>query len=510
MNHTDHIALSYIDHMVPYINSKMLPLSQVVAQMAPDLAFTGNFYNENTHKPVCPLKADGTVYFADKQDNYYVHTWDEGPDITMALLPPGGSTGKRNHIANCVLIVDGTPQRTLYYNDDVAGVRGRVAMGTDPGYLDVFASSDGDSLAMTPEQLGDYAYAALHWKTGVMHDGGRKVNYYNKAAGIMMEGKDPSQNLILVYLKKDTGTKEGDSMDNVTQSYITKNRCYTNQVKCNKTKAMLHSTGTPGAKAAAFINSMNSAEASTSVEFVIDDTGTYQLLPLGIKSWHCGASANNTHVACEICEPIETRVLPVNWKTLGQKQDGNTVYAVTLLQKELQARGFDPKGIDGDFGPGTEAALIACQKSLGLTADGLCGVKTLAKLADRDGSFLAYPVKSVQPYFAAVYACAVTLFAQLMTELGGKPEEIVCHSEGYTLGIASNHADVMHWFPRHGKTMDDFRADVAAALTEPSALEKAVDKLAAAGIIDSPDYWKEGNYSAATVEKLLVKMAAAI
>jgi len=62
--------------------------------------------------------------------------------------------------------------------------------------------------------------------------------------------------------------------------------------------------------------------------------------------------------------------------------------------------------------------------------------------------------------------------------------------------------------------MDDFRADVTAALagtaSEPSALEKAVDKLAAAGIIDSPDYWKAGNYSAGTVEKLLIKMAAAI
>jgi len=47
------------------------------------------------------------------------------------------------------------------------------------------------------------------------------------------------------------------------------------------------------------------------------------------------ARANTTHVACEICEPIKTRALPVNWKTLGQKQKGNT--AVTLLQKELQA-----------------------------------------------------------------------------------------------------------------------------------------------------------------------------
>ena len=32
------------------------------------------------------------------------------------------------------------------------------------------------------------------------------------------------------------------------------------------------------------------------------------------------------------------------------------------------------------------------------------------------------------------------------------------------MGIASNHADVMHWFPRFGKSMDTLRADVKAKL----------------------------------------------
>ena len=38
---------------------------------------------------------------------------------------------------------------------------------------------------------------------------------------------------------------------------------------------------------------------------------------------------------------------------------------------------------------------------------------------------------------------------------------VICHQEGARRGIASNHADVLHWFPMHGMTMDDFRADVA-------------------------------------------------
>ncbi len=45
-------------------------------------------------------------------------------------------------------------------------------------------------------------------------------------------------------------------------------------------------------------------------------------------------------------------------------------------------------------------------------------------------------------------------------------KDITCHSEGYKQGIASNHGDVMHWFPKHGKTMDTFRADVKKLLSE--------------------------------------------
>ena len=43
-------------------------------------------------------------------------------------------------------------------------------------------------------------------------------------------------------------------------------------------------------------------------------------------------------------------------------------------------------------------------------------------------------------------------------------QNIICHSEGYKQGVASNHGDVMHWFPKHGKSMDTFRAKVKALL----------------------------------------------
>ena len=42
--------------------------------------------------------------------------------------------------------------------------------------------------------------------------------------------------------------------------------------------------------------------------------------------------------------------------------------------------------------------------------------------------------------------------------------DIVDHREGYQEDMASSHADVSHWFPRHGKSMDTLRADVKALL----------------------------------------------
>ena len=67
-------------------------------------------------------------------------------------------------------------------------------------------------------------------------------------------------------------------------------------------------------------------------------------------------------------------------------------------------------------------------------------------------------------YFSAVYKEAAELCAYLCKLYGLTEKNIICHSEGYKLGIASNHGDVMHWWPKHGKSMDTFRAEVKKLL----------------------------------------------
>lgn len=53
---------------------------------------------------------------------------------------------------------------------------------------------------------------------------------------------------------------------------------------------------------------------------------------------------------------------------------------VLTLQSTLKQLGFDPQGVDGVFGAGTESAVIAFQQSKGLTPDGIVGPNTMAAL----------------------------------------------------------------------------------------------------------------------------------
>ena len=83
-------------------------------------------------------------------------------------------------------------------------------------------------------------------------------------------------------------------------------------------------------------------------------------------------------------------------------------------------------------------------------------------------------------YFAQVYQEAVELTAYLCRLYGLDPRDpqvVLCHSEGCRLGMASNHADVEHWFPKFGKSMDDFRADVAREMEDEEMTQEQFDAM---------------------------------
>ena len=80
-------------------------------------------------------------------------------------------------------------------------------------------------------------------------------------------------------------------------------------------------------------------------------------------------------------------------------------------------------------------------------------------------------------------------------------KHIICHYEGYQQGLATPHIDPTHWFPKFGKTMDDFRAAVRAGLEEEEPMTQGTfDQLMASWLArnnpgyktlaDVPAYWQ--------------------
>lgn len=91
---------------------------------------------------------------------------------------------------------------------------------------------------------------------------------------------------------------------------------------------------------------------------------------------------------------------------------GSTSTYVVLLQKLLEASGFPcgKAGIDGDFGIGTETAVVAFQREYGLTEDGIVGSATW-------GALVGAPNKAgdakLQTELTAVQASADMLCARV-------------------------------------------------------------------------------------------------
>lgn len=86
-------------------------------------------------------------------------------------------------------------------------------------------------------------------------------------------------------------------------------------------------------------------------------------------------------------------------------------------------------------------------------------------------------------YFEAVYREAAELTAYLCKQYRLDPLQdgvVIDHADGYRRGLASNHGDVSHWFPKFGKTMEDFRHYVNLLMgvenMTADALEQLIDE----------------------------------
>ena len=74
-----------------------------------------------------------------------------------------------------------------------------------------------------------------------------------------------------------------------------------------------------------------------------------------------------------------TTIKQKNWSDLTSKNSSAWIMAVQIA---LEKRGIDVGKVDGIFGAGTRAAVRTFQEKNGITADGLPGPQTIAKLLE--------------------------------------------------------------------------------------------------------------------------------
>lgn len=91
----------------------------------------------------------------------------------------------------------------------------------------------------------------------------------------------------------------------ITKSILTQNPCYKAGKTIKVKGLMLHSVGCSQPSAMAFIESWNTPSTKVCVHGFIDGNtgGVYQTLPWNHRGWHCGGTANGTHIGVEMCEP---------------------------------------------------------------------------------------------------------------------------------------------------------------------------------------------------------------
>ena len=137
---------------------------------------------------------------------------------------------------------------------------------------------------------------------------------------------------------------------NLIQNYLTQSGCYKASRTISVKGLMIHSVGCPQPKADVFMKNWNRADANACVHAIIEPDGdVYQLLPWEHRGWHCGGSANNTHIGVEMTEPATIRYTGgANWTETGDGENTKAhvcaayQYAVELFAHLCRQYNLDP------------------------------------------------------------------------------------------------------------------------------------------------------------------------
>lgn len=128
----------------------------------------------------------------------------------------------------------------------------------------------------------------------------------------------------------------------IVEAFTTKNKCYQAGAPLTPQGLMLHSIGTPQPSAAVlarYFDQYQPGGQSVCVHAFVQADGTvYQTLPWEMRGWHCGGSANSTHIGVEMTEPSEG----MTYAEAAEQIAGTYHTAVELFAALCKQYGLDP------------------------------------------------------------------------------------------------------------------------------------------------------------------------
>ena len=477
-----YIPLSSVERIELRVTNCRKTLSQVKAETKAHYVLNGGMWNPDGTP--CPLLKVGGAMLSGTPWRPMGYAWDKGPDIRMTSEYGGAA----NFIAVTALVTSGKPVDKPSYGSAQGGKRGRSAIGLRGGSLALYCSGDGTRDAATTETLRD-ELAGLGWSSAVMLDGGGSSQC--DFGGERITASRKVHNWICVYLKQG-GTETPPEQEDKPMSKYT----VTPSIGVN-----IRSGPGPGyGKAGAY--------PCGAVVDVLEKRDGWGRTDKGWVSLAYLEAVEGPQRVTDNGIAIQEHIISGGRKNRPGRDTNPDTY-ITIHETGNAAKGADAAAhaayLDSAAG---EDDLVSWH----YTVDDHAIVQHLPdyETAYHAGDGKAGPGNTTSigieicvnagGDFEAAKANAAALVRLLMEEHGIPLDNVVQHNRW-------NGKDCPKTIRATAGAWEAFLALCQGEAADVSDLDTDVDTLAEAGIINSPDYWRAGDYSAANVQALIGKMA---
>ena len=476
-----YVPLSSVERIELLVTGCRKTLSQVKAETGAHYVLNGGMWNPDGTP--CPLLKAGGVMLSGTPWLAMGYAWDKGPDIRMTSEHEGAD----NFIAVTAIIASGKPVDRPSYGSAQGGKRGRSAIGLRGGSLALYCSGDGTREAATPETLRD-ELAGLGWASAVMLDGGGSSQC--DFGGERITASRKVHNWICVYLKQ-AEQAPPEQEDKPMSKYTV-----TPSIGVN----IRSGPGTSYGKVGAY--------PCGAVVDVLEERDGWGRADKGWVSLAYLEAVEGPQRATDTGIAIQEHIISDGRKNRPGRDTNPDTY-ITIHETGNAAKGADAAAHGAYL---DSAAGESDMVSWHYTVDDHAIVQHLPDYEtayhagdgkDGPGNTTSIGVEicvNAGGDFAQAQANAASLVRLLMEEHRIDIEHVVQHNHW-------NGKDCPKTIRAAPGAWEAFLALCRGEAANVSDLDTDVDTLAEAGIINSPDYWRAGDYSAANVQALIGKMA---